>query len=168
MTAHQRPIEHDKPTVKRKWAMTPLSPLFFAEVRRLKSEHNEGALFACTTYNTYVHIVTPPRSVTQVKCLIDVETVTKLVRKSFLHLIWTLLITRQNILTLNSASEKRTITERAILLHLKISHLCVRVCFEVADILEADLLLITNFINKHIQGLFPTEREIVPWLSQLI
>lgn len=105
---------------------------------------------------------------TQVAVLIDTGAGPSLVSKAFLHSTCISLsrTERINFLKLGSANKQPLSSKGAVLLHLQMDVLRIRLWFELADNLAEDLLLGTSFVDKYIREVFLAERKLFLWYSQ--
>lgn len=69
---------------------------------------------------------------------------------------------QRNISEFRRASSKNLTGSETINLHLRIRDLYVRVTFDIAEKFTAPVLLETNFIDKFIRPIHPTETKTVP------
>lgn len=61
-----------------------------------------------------------------------------------------------------AATKQAVKVEGAMLLHVSIGDLSVRVCFGVVTTLAVQLLFGTSFFDRFVKAIFPKERQIVP------
>lgn len=75
-------------------------------------------------------------------------------------------IKKRQLPRLRTATKAPILLDGTILLFVKIGELRVRVWFGIVKNLAVDILLGTSFIDRYIQGIFLSERKILPWHSQ--
>lgn len=72
---------------------------------------------------------------------------------------------RGSLLKLQTAAKQPLHNERKILPHVRFGSLRVKVWFRVVHSLDIDMFLGTSYIDQILYGIFPSERQVVPWKS---
>lgn len=113
--------------------------------------------FSYETIATVMHIA---------DCLFDIGGCVSSVCYSMIPREWTHHIIRCTLSQLCIATKEPLPLDGLILLHFLSDNLCARIWFDDAQYVVVDILLGPSFINHFIRGMFPSERNVVPWLSQ--